>query len=166
MSRSGDFRGDNRQTDEQTNRSLYPSACAWGDENKPSPLTKEHICTLIKQVALFPKSLNFDYRQLFYDENGGKCNLTKYMNDELMGCVDNISKSDQEVASRKVSELYAYSRKMKCIMVRLILANMMDPSVTFVQNLIGLACYVQGLCDKGMKLLNTFGVTANIFHIR
>ena len=52
------------------------------NENKPSPLTKEHICTLINQVALFPKSLNFDYRQLFYDENdGSKCNLTKYMND-------------------------------------------------------------------------------------
>lgn len=88
------------------------------------------------------------------------------MNDKLMGFVDNIKKSDREIASRKVSELYAHSRKMKCIMVCSILANMMDPSVTFVQTLIGLACYAQGLRDKGMKLLNTFGVTASIFHIR
>ena len=83
------------------------------NENKPGPLTKEHIRTLIKQqVALFPKSLNFDYRQLFYDENGSKYNLTKYMNDKLMGFMD-ITKSNREVASRKVSELYAHSRKMK-----------------------------------------------------
>ena len=61
-------------------------------------------------MALFPKSLNFDFRQLFNDKNGSKCNLTKYMNDELMGFVG-ITKSDQEVASRKVSELYALSRK-------------------------------------------------------
>ena len=85
------------------------------------------------------------------------------MNDELMGFVDSITKSDREIASRKVSELYAHSRKMKSIMVCSILANMMDPSVTFVQTLIGLACYVQGLRDKGMKLSNTFGVMASIF---
>ena len=28
-----------------------------------------------------------------------------------------------------------------------------------------LACYAQGLHDKEMKLLNTFGVTASVFHI-
>ena len=49
-------------------------------------------------------------------------------------------------------------------MVCSILANVMDPS--FVQTLIGLACYAQGLRDKGMKLLNTFGEMASIFHIR
>ena len=44
-------------------------------------------------------------------------------------------------------------------MVCAILANMMDPSVTFIQTLIELVCYAQGLRDKGMKSLNTLGVT-------
>ena len=89
------------------------------------------------------------------------------MNDELMGFMDDSTKSDRGLSStsKKVSELYAHSRRMKCIMVCAILANM-DPSVTFMQTLIGLACYAQGLRDKGMKLLNTLGVTASVFHIR
>ena len=31
MSRSGNFRGDNGQTDGQTDRLLYPCTCAWGN---------------------------------------------------------------------------------------------------------------------------------------
>ena len=42
----------------------------------------------------------------------------------------------------------------------------MDPNVTFMQTLIGLACYAQGLRDKGIKLLNNFGITTSVFHIR
>ena len=52
------------------------------------------------------------------------------------------------------------------MMVCAILANNMDPRKTFLQTLVGLACYAQGLRNKGMKLLNSFGVTSSIFHIR
>ena len=48
------------------------------------------------------------------------------------------------------------------MMVCALLANNMDPGKTFLQTLVGLACYAQGLRDKGMKL---FGVTSSIFHI-
>ena len=51
-------------------------------------------------------------------------------------------------------------------MICAIMANSMDPRKCFLQTLIGLACYAQGLRDKGMKLLNSFGVTSSIFHIR
>ena len=61
------------------------------------------------------------------------------MNDNLMTFVDEITKSDRGVNLRHVSVLYAHSRKMKCMICSL-LANMMDPSVTFMQTLIGLAC--------------------------
>ena len=121
--------------------------------------------TLIKQqVALFPKSINFDYMKIFGDENDS---TFMYMNDELMGFVEN--QTGEGVTSRKVSELYAYSRKMKCMILCSLLVKfniMMDPSATFVQTLIGLACYAQWLRDKGMKPLNTSGVTASVFYIR
>ena len=52
------------------------------------------------------------------------------------------------------------------MMICAIMANNMDPRDTFMQTLIGLACYAQGLRDKGMKILNAFGVTCSIFHIR
>ena len=52
------------------------------------------------------------------------------------------------------------------MMISAIMANNMDPRKCFLQTLVGLACYAQGLRDKGMQLLNCFGVTSSIFHIR
>ena len=46
------------------------------------------------------------------------------------------------------------------------MANMMDTRSCFLQALIGLACYSQGIRDKGMKFLNAFGVTSSVSHIR
>ena len=43
---------------------------------------------------------------------------------------------------------------------------MVDTKSCFLQTLIGLACYAQGLRDKGMKLLNSFGITSSVSHIR
>ena len=64
------------------------------NENKPvSPTHAESIRTLIKQqVALY-------YRQVFGDESGSTFKLNKYMNDELMGFVDDITKSDRRLSS-------------------------------------------------------------------
>ena len=97
------------------------------DKTSPSASTK-CVRTLIKrQAALFTKSINFDYRQLFGDDN--TCNLDKYMDYELLEFVDQITKSERGSASRKVSAMYAHSRKMKCMMICSLLANTMDPSV-------------------------------------
>ena len=59
-----------------------------------------------------------------------------------------------------------HSRNTKCMMVCAILANMMDTRSCFLQTLIGLACYAQGLRDKGMKVLNASGITSSVSHIR
>ena len=85
------------------------------------------------------------------------------LSDELTRFMDDITKSGRGLTSIKVGKLYAHSRKKKCMTMCALLANMMDPSVTFMQTLIG--CYAQGLRDKEIKLLNTFGVTASVFHI-
>ena len=42
----------------------------------------------------------------------------------------------------------------------------MDPRKCFLHTLIGLVCNAQGLRDKGMKLLISFGATSSIFHIK
>ena len=51
-------------------------------------------------------------------------------------------------------------------MICTIMANDMDPRNCFVQTLIGLACYAQVFRDKGKQLLNAFGITSSVFHIR
>ena len=85
-------------------------------------------------MALFPKSLNFDYRQLFDDKND--TTLDNYMNNELMGFVNEITKSDRGVNSRKISKLYAHSRKMKCV-------HTCQPIFLFVQdNLLNFAGFI------------------------
>ena len=47
---------------------------------------------------------------------------------------------------------------MKLMMASALLSNALDPRSCFLQTLIGLACYAQGLRDKGFKILNALGV--------
>ena len=125
-------------------------------------LDTEHIRNMVKrQATLLPESSKFDYRTLFE-----KCTLDKYFDSELMGVIDSITTSDWSRHTKKTSQTHAHDRKLKCMMICAIMANNMDPRKCFLQTLIGLACYAQGLRDKGLKLLNSFGVTSSIFHIR
>ena len=125
----------------------------------------ERVRGMVKrQAALLPESGKFDYRTLF--EEGKECKLDKYFDSELMEVVDSVTTSDWSKHTKKNSPTHTHDRKLKCMMICAIMANNMDPRKCFLQTLIGLACYAQGLRDKGMKLLNSFGVTSSIFHIR
>ena len=125
----------------------------------------DRIRNMVKrQAALFPGSSKFDYRTLF--EEGKESILDKYFDKELMDTIDSITTSDWSIRSSKPSETHTHDRKLKCMMISAIMANNMDPRKCFLQTLVGLACYAQGLRDKGMQLLNCFGVTSSIFHIR
>ena len=62
--------------------------------------------------------------------------------------------------------MYIVITSNACMMVCAIMANMMDTRSCFLQTLIGLASYAQGLRDKGMKLMNCFGITSCVSHIR
>ena len=80
--------------------------------------------------------------------------------------VNSITTSDwRKHTKNNTSQIHTHDRKLKC-MICAIMANNMDPRKCFLQTLIGLACYAQGLRDKGMKLLNSFGITSSIFHVR
>ena len=52
------------------------------------------------------------------------------------------------------------------MMVCALLVNLMDHRKCFMQTLVGLGCYAQGLRDKGFILLNALGVSCSIFHVR
>lgn len=51
-------------------------------------------------------------------------------------------------------------------MICALLVNIMDHHKCFMQTLVGLGCYAQGLRDKGFKLLNALVVSCSILHIR
>ena len=135
------------------------------DDKSATLSDTEHIRNMVKrQASLFPESSKFDYRTLF--EEGKECSLDKYFDTELLNIVDLVTTSDSNIHTQKTSPSHMHNRKLKCMMICAIMANSMDPRKCFLQTLIGLACYAQGLRDKGMKLLNSFGVTSSIFHIR
>lgn len=129
----------------------------------------EDIRNLVRrQAAIFPKSKDFDYRKLFQGRVGDADDeLNKYFDGELMDFIDKVTLSDKtHTCTSNPSNAYTFTRKLKCMMVCSILANTMDPRACFMQTLLGLACYSQGLRDKGVALLNAFGVTSSAFHIR
>ena len=134
--------------------------------NKGEQLS-ECVCAMVKrQVKLFPTSSKFDYRQLVH-ETTNKSELENYFDIELLEFLNDITLSGR-IAERgkNISGKYMHSRNSKYMMVYAILANMMDGRSCFLQTLIGLACYAQGLRDKGMKVLNAFGITSSVSHIR
>ena len=133
---------------------------------KQESATEEHVRTIFKrQVALSKKTVDFDYRKLFDESDGGN-RLEQYFDVELLKFVDAITMSDWSIHTKKITDQHSSSRRLKCMMICAIMANNMDPRICFTQTLLGLACYAQGLRDKGIKLLNAFGVTCSPFHIR
>ena len=137
--------------------------------NSQSKLNTDYIRTLIKrQIALSNRSHDFDYRQLFEGNDGTSksTKLDQYFDPELLKFVDDVTLSDTNIHTNTMSIQHSYSRKLKCMMICAIMANTMDPRNCLIQTLIGLACYAQGLRDKGIKLLNAFGVSCSVFHIR
>ena len=111
----------------------------------------EHIHRLIKrQISMLPKSKEFDYRNLFKKDHVVNSELDKYFDQELMDFIDEITLSDRITTETHLSNTIKYNRKLKCMMICSILANTMDPRACFMQTLLGLACYAQGLGDKGI----------------
>ena len=112
---------------------------------------------------MLPKSSDFNFRTLFDSINDA---YRKYLGDDLVNFVSNITTTDTSFHRKNTSEMYSSEKKMKAMTVCAILSNIMDPRCTCLQTLGGLLCYSQGLRDKGMKILNACGVTCSMFHIR
>ena len=125
------------------------------NDTKASLPDTERIRNMVKrQATLFPESTKFDYRKLFEDEK--ECTLDKYFDKELMHTVDLITTSDWSIHTNKSTQTQTHDRKLKCMMICAIMANTMDQKKCLMQTLVGLACYAQGLRDKGIALLNSF----------
>ena len=57
-------------------------------------------------------------------------------------------------------------RKLRIKMTTALLCVTMNPSSCFLQTLLGLMCYSYGLRDQGFELLNAFGCTCSVHHVR
>ena len=101
-----------------------------------------------RQGSMFPKSSDYDYRKVFDDKNVSK--LQTYFDTELLQVLSQITRGKAKNEHTIIDE----KKKLKLMMVCALLVNLMDHRKCFMQTLVGLGCYAQGLRDKGFKLLN------------
>ena len=101
-----------------------------------------------RQGSMFPKSSDYDYRKVFDDKNVSK--LQTYFDTELLQVLSQITRRKAKNEHTIIDE----KKKLKLMMVCALLVNLMDHRKCFMQTLVGLGCYAQGLRDKGFKLLN------------
>ena len=88
-----------------------------------------------------------------------------YFNSDLVKFVNDSTTSKKSDRTQH-SELYSDMRKLRTYMIISILCFNTNPSVVFFQTLIGLFCYAYGLRDKGFEILNAFGCSCSVDHIR
>ena len=62
--------------------------------------------------------------------------------------------------------IHKSARKLRLKMVVALLCFAMNPACCFLQTLLGLVSYTNGLRDSGFEALNTFGCASSIDHIR
>ena len=98
-----------------------------------------------RQGSMFPKSSDCDYRKVFDDKNVSK--LQTYFDTELLQVLSQITRGK----AKKEHTIIDEKKKLKSMMVCALLVNLMDHRKCFMQKLVGLGCYTQGLRDKGFK---------------
>ena len=134
--------------------------------DKESTITVKDLKQLIKdQCSKFPTSLHFDYRTLVTDGVMDDSKLEPYFNTKLIKFVDDITTSTKSEHTTH-SQLYTDMRKLRTYMIISLLCYTKNPSIVFFQTIIGLFCYAYGLRDKGFEILNAFGCSCSIDHVR
>jgi hypothetical protein len=98
---------------------------------------------------------NFDYRTLTADDGSL---LGDYFNMPLLDFFQLVLKMSGDSSSRFQS--------LKLKMAIGMLCNIKNPSSIMMQTIIGLGMYANGLRDSGFEILNKFGVSCGIKHIR
>ena len=130
-------------------------------------LNQQKVQQLVKEQAkAFPATRSFDYRTFVTEQRvmDDKV-LDSFFKPDLIKLVENITTSDHG-RYRPHSELYKQTRKMKVRMIVALLCNTMNPQSCFMQTFLGLYCYCYGLRDAGFEVLNAFGCTCSIDHLR
>ena len=102
-----------------------------------------NIRDMVKQQgSMFPKSSDYNYRKVFDDKNVSK--LQTYFDTELLQVLSQITRGKAKNKHTIIDE----KKKLKLMMVCALLVNLMDHRKCFMQTLVGLGCYAQGLRDK------------------
>ena len=65
-----------------------------------------------RQVALFPKSSDFDFRTLF-DDNISESNLRKYFDDDLFHFISDITHSDSSLHGKRTSDIHTSDKTIR-----------------------------------------------------
>ena len=136
------------------------------EEVKSNALTPSSLQVMIKEQAnKLPSSREFDYRSLLA-QNGGieEDKLNSYFNKDLLNLVDTITHTSK--AGHIPPDLYKDTRRIRVKVAVGLLCFTVNPTSSFLQTLLGLVCYSNGLRDAGFDILNTCGVTCSIDQIR
>ena len=115
-----------------------------------------------EQCSKFPTTSEFDYRILIKDGILDEDKFNTYFNPELVQLIGNLTKSEISKTA-KHSQLYS---DMRIYMIISLLCYVINPSTVFIQTIIGLFCYAYGLNDKGFEILNAFGCSCSVDHVR
>ena len=121
--------------------------------------TKDIHALLKEQCSKFPTASNFDYRTLIKD---GLLDEEKINTHFIIG---NLTKSDKS-KNTKHSNYIGDMRKLRIYMMISLLCYAINPSIVFFQTIIGLFSHAYGLNDKGFEILNAFGCSCSVDHIR
>lgn len=93
--------------------------------------------------------------------------IDHYFNTDLVTFVDRITTSDTGRTHPQPNlSLYKDIRKAWVKMIVALLSYTMNPSISFMQTLVGLVCYSFGLQDAGFKILNMLGITCSVDSVR
>ena len=135
-------------------------------QKHPAINTRDIQKMIETQTKLFTDGMNsFDARGLFSENNAisDRYILDQFLHPPLVSFLESILNFDS-VQSK--SNLLLSKTRLKIQAVIAILCNVQNSKCVMLQSVIGLAAYAYGLRDRGFKLLNMFGITCGIDHIR
>ena len=138
-----------------------------GLKEQKSILDVKKVKGLIEeQCKKFPTASNFDYRTLVNSDGSlDEEKFESFFNSELLNLISKLAKS-QKSENKTPSKLYNDMRKLSIFTINSLLCYTKNPSITFIQTIIGLFCYAYGLRDKRFEILNAFGCSCSVDHIR
>ena len=128
-------------------------------ETRSTSFTAQNFRNLIKeQCSILPVSRRFDYRSLFPAEGKSLCHsLNQFIHPELKRFLESCA---------RISNTTEVKKQLKLHMVVALLCNLLDRRSCFLQTLLGLFAFANGLRDRGFQILGMFGILPSIQHIR
>ena len=124
-------------------------------ETRSTSCTAQNFRNLIKeQCSMLPVSGRFDYRSLFPDEGKSLCHsLNQFIHPELKRFLESCA---------RISNTTKVKKQLKLHMVIALLCNLLDRRSCFLQTLLGLFAFANGLWVFGMRSVVVLAVDVAI----